>query len=379
MMQGTEVSNSRYAWNSSGSTITWDDIPHLESSVSETMAPHMEVFRTIIHSAQINSTSTFDILERIGTGGESYVFRTVRSGSDGFSVVSAVKVYSPAIYPTMEEYEAAMQRVSHVAASVVRIQHDHLVDVWSFYEQERIRFMTMEWINGFDLKVLTSGISRAHLGSQESASDCRQLQEAVVAGDEGTPRFSPGIVVHIVRECLSGIAALHRLGLVHGDIKPSNIMVNRTGSAKLIDIGANESPRPPRVGRLLTPHFAAPEVLLGGRATPQSDLASLGYTLIALLLGRVTNFNAKTLDELLNEKRWLVENLHCVLPDNVCGFASLMSLCKRLIAFDEKDRVTTAEDAIWECDVVRRQLVLGSLDCDYSDYLRRWMDQSFPM
>lgn len=377
-MQGTEVSNSRYAWNSSGSTITWDDIPYLESSVSETMAPHMEVFRTIVHADQICSTTTFDILERIGTGGESYVFRTVRSGSDGFSVVSAVKVYSPAIYPTMEEYEAAMQRVSHVASSVVRIQHDHLVDVWSFYEQDRIRFMTMEWINGFDLKVLMAGIPSARLHSNEPSSDCRSLHEAVIAGDEGMPRFSPGIVVHILRECLSGLAALHRLGIVHGDIKPSNIMINRTGSAKIIDLGANDSPRPPRVGRLLTPHFAAPEVLLGGRATPQSDLASLGYTLIALLLGRLTNFNAATLDELLKEKRSLVENLNGVLPANVCDFESLMTLCQHLIAFDEKERVTTAEDAIQECDEVRRQLVLGSLDCDYSDCLRRWMDYSFP-
>ena len=56
-----------------------------------------------------------------------------------------------------------------------------------------------------------------------------------------------GVAVAIVRDCLTALAALHRDGIVHGDIKPSNIMLKRTGIAKIVDIGsAFELRDPPR-------------------------------------------------------------------------------------------------------------------------------------
>src|SRR3972149_5356456 len=80
-----------------------------------------------------------------------------------------------------------------------------------------------------------------------------------------------------VRDCLSALAALHREGVVHGDIKPSNVMLKRTGSAKIVDIGAAFELENPPPQRTCTPTYAAPEVLEGGEITPLSDLASLGY------------------------------------------------------------------------------------------------------
>ena len=52
------------------------------------------------------------------------------------------------------------------------------------------------------------------------------------------PRVKPGIAIAIVRDCLAALAALHREGIVHGDLKPSNIMLKRTGNAKIVDIGS---------------------------------------------------------------------------------------------------------------------------------------------
>lgn len=364
------------AWYTNDSTATWHGVSRLDVSASQSMMPLMETFRSILRTGQLRSTVTFESLEKIGSGGEGYVFRTIRTGADGFSVVSAIKVFSPAIYASMEDYEGAMRRIGHVASTVVRIQHDHLVDILNFYEQDGIRFMVMEWINGFDLGALMSHITRDGQAPHDASTDeAHSLNDVVVAKSQGPIRFRPGVVVHMIRECLAGIAALHRLGVVHGDVKPSNIMLNRTGSTKVIDIGSADSVHRTNPDRVLTPCFAAPEVLLGATSTPQSDLASLGYTLIALLSGRVPFVDLTTSKGLYEAKRALVENLDSLMPVDVCNFEPLMMLCKQLIVVNPKERLQTADIAIRRCDEVNRQLVLASLDCDYGDFLRRWMDQ----
>ena len=70
----------------------------------------------------------------------------------------------------------------------------------------------------------------------------------------------------MIRDGLSALSALHREGIVHGDVEPSNIMLTRTGNAKLIDIGAAFATRTPPC----TPAYAAPEVLEGSVGSERS-------------------------------------------------------------------------------------------------------------
>ena len=100
------------------------------------------------------------------------------------------------------------------------------------------------------------------------------------------PRIKPGVAIAITRECLAALAARPREAIVHGDVKPSNIMVKRTGNAKIIDIGSamdlNNMPQQ----KTCTPQYAAPEVLDREEVSPRSDLCSLGYVLVELLAGK---------------------------------------------------------------------------------------------
>ena len=145
--------------------------------------------------------------------------------------------------------------------------------------------MEMEWVNGFDLSRLLTREMLDRAQRRVNAKRWKYINEVIVTAGPTQPRMKPGVAIAIVRECLAALAALHREGIVHGDMKPSNIMIKRTGNAKIVDIGSAFEMGNPPARRTCTPTYAAPEVLEGGDSTPRSDLASLGYVLIEMLSG----------------------------------------------------------------------------------------------
>src|SRR6202021_2640989 len=108
-----------------------------------------------------------------------------------------------------------------------------------------------------------------------------------------------------LRDCLAAMAMLHREDITHGDLKPSNVMLKRTGLAKVVDIGSAVDLRSVEGRRAWSPLYAAPEVLDGGPVTPQADVASLGYVLIEMLAGRPAFEGVVGFSALLEAKRTL--------------------------------------------------------------------------
>jgi len=115
----------------------------------------------------------------------------------------------------------------------------------------------------------------------------------LVAGEDLAQRMARAgalderAVLRIALDVAAGLSALNREGLVHGDIKPSNIVLDRDGNAKLVDLGLSGMSRRDSEGRLIgTPDYIPPELLQGGRDTHSGDLYSFGATLYHLLAGR---------------------------------------------------------------------------------------------
>jgi serine/threonine-protein kinase len=184
--------------------------------------------------------------------------------------------------------------------------------------------------------------------------------------------------VAIVRECLAGLAALHREEIVHGDIKPSNIMVKRTGNAKIIDVGSAIDLHNMPQQKTCTPTYAAPEVLDREEISPRSDLCSVGYVLVELLAGRPLFAGIRDYANLLEAKRKLPQRLAKILPPEVTHSDLLMTICRRLTAPDPILRYASAEQADTGREGLaefQRSLVRGDLASEYENELRAWLEE----
>ncbi len=338
----------------------------------------LKVYESVIRRERQSWTTHLSLQEKLGSGGQGIVYLTERRGADGFTLPVALKIFSPERYATIEDYEEDMQRQAKVAAKVARIQHENLLVVENFLDRESIRMMVMEWVEGFDLRRLLTPRMLGVIKERFSEKRWKHTNETLVTAGPEHPRFKVGVAIAIVSECLSALGAMHRNGIVHGDVKPGNIMLKSSGHSKLIDIGTAFEVELPPPRRSCTPAYAAPEVLEGSANTAQSDLASLGYVVIELLSGRSLSKHNDSLESLINGKRSLVDRLDDILPEDVLRNDLLMSFCRGLIAPDPEFRFSTAEAANLQDEgtaAILRQLIKHDMSMEYNHDIRLWIEE----
>ncbi len=156
---------------------------------------------------------------------------------------------------------AELERAEREARLAAALNHPNVVSVFDLVDEEDVRWLVMEYVDGQTLseRVRTSGA----LDATEAATLLAQTADALVEA--------------------------HDHGIVHRDVKPSNIMI-AGGSAKLNDFGIARSEDDPSLTQtgLVTgsPAYLAPEVASGSSATPASDVWSLGATLYHAVTGK---------------------------------------------------------------------------------------------
>jgi serine/threonine-protein kinase len=335
-------------------------------------------YQEILSERRLNWTNHLQLLKLLGSGGQGVVYLTELRGTDGFTLPAALKIFSPERFDDVCSYDEAMQRIARASARVAQIQHDNLLYVYNFVDRHRIRMMIMEWIDGYDLaRLLTPGMLE-RFRDRVSNRRWEYVNQVIVTAGPQQPRMKAGVAVAIVRDCLNALAALHRHGIVHGDIKPSNIMLKRTGIAKIVDIGSAFELRDPPPVRTCTLAYAAPEVLENRETTPRSDLCSVGYVLLELLAGRQPFSGTSDMRELLEAKRTLPMRLHEILPDEVVRCELLLAFIRGMIAPDPVRRFPSAEAAELLKEgaaAFHRQLVMGNLASEYDNDIRLWLEE----
>ena len=212
-----------------------------------------------IPSEELSTGSTFagryHIVEELGKGGMGRVYRAI---DKKLNEEVALKL----IRPEIALDERTLERFQNELKIARKISHRHVGRMYELMEEKGVHFITMEYVAGQDLRGLI-----------------RQ-----------TGQLTARKAVSIATQVLGGLAEAHRLGVVHRDLKPSNIIVDREGSARIIDFGiARSAVTKGKTGEgaiIGTPEYMAPEQVEGKPADQRADLYALGVILFEMVTGR---------------------------------------------------------------------------------------------
>ncbi|MBU0552805.1 protein kinase, partial [Myxococcota bacterium] len=193
--------------------------------------------------------------EVIGSGATAYVYRAT---DQLLGQTIAIKVIS--LEDISKEIGVDLEMtLRQEAIASMRLSHPSILRVYNYERHDPWEFLVMELIDG------------KHLGRVVRSREDR--------------RIPPRQLVQIALDSLDALAYAHKLGVVHNDLKPGNIMITRQGGTKLCDFGlAQMSAQKTSQGSIIagTPPFMSPERIRGEEGTPVSDLYSLAAMLYAL-------------------------------------------------------------------------------------------------
>ncbi|MCB1741634.1 MAG: serine/threonine protein kinase [Gammaproteobacteria bacterium] len=195
-----------------------------------------------------------------------------------------------------------------------------------------------------------------HIHERAFSSDFAYIAMEYLSGGDLRQRVSGGIAPDRAKQylvqILRGLGAAHGLSLVHGDLKPTNILFRADGTLALIDfgvakqLGQGSAPRRPGTADKFlagTPHYLSPEQILGERVDARSDLYSLGVVLYEMLAGRAP-FSGREVQNVLRA------HLMANSPRLDSDYANMQPLVDGLLAKDPDDRFQSAEEVLEALD-----------------------------
>jgi eukaryotic-like serine/threonine-protein kinase len=225
----------------------------------------------------------YELLRRIATGGMAEVYLARRGGPHGFQKIVAVKRILPQ-YSRDADFVAMFVDEARVCA---RLGHPNIVQVFDFGEQDGELYMAMEYVDG------TTGA---------------RLIRAAAANNEELPL---DVSLYVTLSLLHALEYAHSarddggkpLSLVHRDVSPGNVLIDRSGAVKLTDFGiarAAEIERRTDAGQLKGKlGYMSPEQVVGRELDARSDIFTVGIVLAEMLILRPLFSGGKELDVLL--------------------------------------------------------------------------------
>jgi serine/threonine protein kinase/Tfp pilus assembly protein PilF len=276
---------------------------------------------------ELTTGSTFagryQIIEELGKGGMGRVYKV-------FDTDIKEKVALKLLKPEIASDRETIERFSNELKYARKIRHKNVCGMYDLGKAEGTNFITMEYVSGEDLR---SFIRRAR-------------------------RLDIGTAISITRQVCDGLSEAHRLGVVHRDLKPGNIMIDQEGNAKIMDFGIARSLKGKGItgaGVMIgTPEYMSPEQVEGKEADERSDLYALGVILYEMVTGRVPFEGDTPLSIAVKHKSEIPRDpreLNAQLPED------LSRLILRCLEKDKEKRFPSAAAVAAELENIERGVI----------------------
>ena len=197
----------------------------------------------------------YQVIEGLGKGGMGRVYRVIDKKIDE-------EVALKFINPEIAVDRKVVERFRNELKIARKITHKNVCRMYDLGEDEKTLYITMEYVSGEDLSTLLKRLGK--LPIEKAVSVAGQICE--------------------------GLAEAHKLGIVHRDLTPRNIMIDRAGDAKIMDFGIARSAGAgvvTEIGNIIgTPSHMSPEQLDGRETDQRSDIYALGILFFEMVTGR---------------------------------------------------------------------------------------------
>jgi serine/threonine protein kinase/tetratricopeptide (TPR) repeat protein len=224
----------------------------------EISAPLTETLETPKEELTTGSTfaGRYQIIEELGKGGMGKVYK---AQDTDLKEKVAIKLLRPEIAADKKTIERFRNELKFAR----KIRHKNVCQMYDLNKEKGAHYITMEYVAGKDLKGMIRMMGQ----------------------------LSSGKTIFIAKQVCEGLVEAHRLGVVHRDLKPQNIMVDEDGNARIMDFGIARSLKTKGItaaGVMIgTPEYMSPEQVEGKEVDQRSDIYSLGVILYEMVTGRV--------------------------------------------------------------------------------------------
>ncbi|MCY3019046.1 MAG: protein kinase [Planctomycetota bacterium] len=272
--------------------------------------------------AEVRKIGNYELLERIGQGGMGTVFKARQVSMDR---IVALKI----LPPSLAKQATFTERFVREARASARLNHPHIVSGIDVGQDNGVYYFAMEFVDGLSVKDL---LVKGKMNEQQ--------------------------VLKVAKAMAQALAHAHEHGILHRDIKPDNILVDKSGTPKLCDLGLARLDSQSEAEKALTqegtalgtPHYISPEQARGLRdLDAKCDLYALGATLYHMLTGK-TMYDGAT--HVVVMTKHVTEK--CPHPTDAGAQASkgMVAVLAKLLTKDRADRYESAEKLAGDFDLV---------------------------
>ena len=270
--------------------------------------------------------SRYDVVEELGKGGMGRVYKALDKEINEEVAIKLLK-------PEIASDDSTVERFRNELKFARKISHKNVCRMYHIAKEEGTPYIIMEYVPGEDLKSLVK--RKGKLADGEAISTAKQVCE--------------------------GLDEAHRLGVVHRDLKPQNIMIDKEGDAKIMDFGIARSVEAPGVTQsgvmIGTPDYMSPEQAEGEEADQRSDIYALGVILYEMVTGSVPFKGDTAFSVALKHKTKLPSDPRKLNPEISENLSRLILICMEK---DRQRRYQTAERLLNDLRNIEDGLPLGT-------------------